>query len=101
MFSEEEDKEKKAKTVVDYLSSHAETKTHSRHINIKECKKMGLHIVELEGIQKSMKIEDCVDFQDCILTLHHTYMHTFANSQALKIIENHNGVAMIINGKGV
>ena len=101
MFSDEDGKKAKAKKVVEYLSSHSETKTHSRHIDIKECEKIGIKVVELENIQKDVKKEDCVDFQDCVLTLHHTYMHTFANSQALKIIENHNGVAMIINRKGV
>ena len=101
MFSQDEEKEIKVKTIVEYLSSHLETKTHSRHIDIKECKKIGIKVVELENIQKGIQKEDCMDFQDCILTLHHTYMHTFSNSQALKIIENHNGVAMIINGKGI
>ena len=37
MFSDEDGKKAKAKKVVEYLSSHSETKTHSRHIDIKEC----------------------------------------------------------------
>ena len=46
---------------------------------------------------KDKQIGDCKDFQDCVLTVHHAYMHTFSNSNAIKIIENHNGSAMIIN----
>jgi len=33
--------------------------------------------------------------QDLTLTTHHAFMHTFSNSGALKIIENHHGVAYI------
>ena len=44
-------------------------------------------------------IDNCKDFQDCVLTLHHTYMHTFSTSNAIKIVENHNGDAMIMGMK--
>jgi hypothetical protein len=33
--------------------------------------------------------------QDAVLTVHHCYMHTFSNSQAIKIIENDQGNALI------
>ena len=56
-----------------------------------------MNVTPLEEVLSDKKLDDCVDFQDCILTLHHTYMHTFSSSKAVKIIENHNGVAMIIN----
>ena len=42
----------------------------------------------------------CKDLQDCVLTIHHTYMHTFSISNAIKIIENQNGNAMIMNQRG-
>ena len=35
------------------------------------------------------------DLQDTILTVHHTYMHTFGYTPAIKIVENHNGSAMV------
>ena len=34
-------------------------------------------------------------FQDLVLTVHHCYMHTFKNTPAIKIIENHAGAALI------
>ncbi len=34
---------------------------------------------------------------DAVLTTHHMFMHTFSNTSAVKIIENHLGVAYIEN----
>lgn len=96
MFKSDQDKEKKANDVVDYFSSHEKTKSHSRHIHMKECIEYGLKIIPLEEFKKN-QIEDCKDLQDCVLTLHHTYMHTFENTAAIKIVENHLGDAMITN----
>ena len=33
-----------------------------------------------------------------MLTVHHAYMHTFSMSPAIKITENHKGVATILMG---
>jgi len=33
--------------------------------------------------------------QDRILSVHHSYMHAFANTQAFKVIENHIGAAFV------
>lgn len=44
-------------------------------------------------------IDDCKDLQDCVLTLHHSYMQTLSSSNAIKIVENHNGEAMIMSKK--
>ena len=54
---------------------------------------------KLEGLDNTQK-EDCKDLQDCVLTIHHLYMQTFAITNALKIVENHMGNAMIINAVG-
>jgi len=40
-------------------------------------------------------LEDDQQFQDIVLTIHHSYIHTFSMSSAIKIIENHKGVAMV------
>ena len=85
-----------ADNIVKKLSGHSATKSHSRHIDISECKNLGINILEMETIEEDKK-DDCDSLRDCILTLHHTYMHTFGNSPALKIVENHIGAAMIIN----
>jgi len=89
MFRNEKDSKKKAKKIVEYLGSHKTTKTHSRHIHIEDAKKIGLKIKSLE---KDLPPE----FQDILLTIHHAYMHTLANTPTLKIIENHLGNAVVL-----
>lgn len=85
-----------AKKIVEKLGSHKETFTHAKHIHINECKDLGIAVVPLEELEKK-EIDGCKDLQDCVLTIHHTYMHTFSISNAVKIVENHMGSAMIMN----
>ena len=85
MFKGQKDAAKKAKAVVSYLTAYTDRKTHSRHINIDQCKDIGLKISDLEDDQ---------EFQDLVLTVHHCFMHTLANTPAIKIIENHYGATM-------
>lgn len=86
MFSGDADAVAKASTVVDALSDIDATKSHSRHIHVDDRIKLGLKIE---------KLEDNKDLQDAVLTVHHCYMHSFGNSRAVKIVENHLGAAMI------
>ena len=99
MFKDDENAISKIDKIVMTLSSHEKTFSHSKHIGIDACVDLGLKIVKLENIDKR-KIKGCNDLQDCVLTIHHSYMHSFSNTNALKIIENHLGNAMIINGGG-
>ncbi len=85
MFKNDKDKKNKALKVVKYLTAYKDRKAHARHINIDECKKMGLKIVDLESDQQ---------LQDLVLTVHHCYMHTLGNTNTLKVIENHSGATM-------
>ncbi|MBF0165006.1 MAG: S49 family peptidase [Magnetococcales bacterium] len=87
MFAEDEDADSKADAVVKFLSDHAGTKTHSRHISMAACQEKGLKIEELEADNK---------LQDLVLTIHHAYTHTFSQTPAIKIIENHKGVASVL-----
>ena len=96
MLNERENPQETAKRIIDQLGDHKETFTHAKHIHFKECKELGIKVVPLEDLDKR-EIEGCRDLQDCVLTIHHTYMHTFSNSNAVKIIENHIGSAMIMN----
>ena len=96
MFENYSDREEKADRVIETLSSHAKTFSHSRHIHIDELKELGLNIIELEGLD-DREIGGCKDLQDCVLTIHHVYMQSLSQSSAIKIIENHNGSAMIMN----
>lgn len=98
MFENDPDAINKSTKIVDELSSHEITYSHSRHIHIDECKKLGIKVIPLESFEHNEK-EECKDLQDCVLTIHHTNMQSLANSNAVKIIENHIGNAMIINGK--
>lgn len=75
----------------DILTNYALNKSHFRHLDLDTCEKIvGLKIVELEKNQK---------LQDLLLSVHHSYMHTFSSSPAVKIIENHKGQAMVIMGE--
>ena len=96
MFENCADRDVKAQKVIETLSSHDKTFSHSRHIHIDELKALGLNIIELEGLD-DRKIKGCKDLQDCVLTIHHAYMHSLSQSNAIKIIENHKGSAMIMN----
>ena len=98
MFSEYVDKDARAQKVIDTLSSHNITYSHNRHIHADELKDLGLKIIDLENLD-NRDIDGCKDLQDCVLTLHHSYMHTFSSSNAMKIIESHSGNTMIINSK--
>lgn len=88
MFDGERDAAAKAQIVVDGLNNFVETKTHSRHIHMDRARELGLKVTALE---------DDDELQDLVLTVHHSYQHTLANSPVLKIVENSLGQAMIIN----
>jgi len=86
MLCDDEDREQKAESIVDTLSNYTENKAHNRHVHIDACESMGLKIERLEGDQS---------LQDIILTVHHCFMNSLGNTSAIKIIENHNGVAFV------
>lgn len=87
-----------ATNIVKELASHKKTFNHSKHIHFEECLAMGIKVIRLEGLD-NRKIDDCKDLQDCVLTVHHTYMHTLSISSAVKIVENQEGNAMITASK--
>jgi Serine dehydrogenase proteinase len=75
-----------AQAIVNYLGDHSVTAAHARHIPLSKCEEIGLKIEKLEDDKK---------LQDLVLTVHHSYMHTFSMSPAIKIIENQIGVATV------
>lgn len=79
MFKADQDGPQKAAQIVDLLSSHEDTMTHSRHIHIEDCIKMGLRIERLEDDQT---------LQDLVLSVHHASYQ----SGCFKFIENHKGI---------
>lgn len=75
-----------SKKILKEFSDHNMNKSHARHISKVKCEQIGLTIETMEKDQT---------LQDLILTAHHAFMHTFTNSTAVKIVENHLGVAYI------
>lgn len=88
MFSdmEEADADVAATKVLDELSSHALTLSHSRHISMDKAADLGIKVVALEDDQ---------DLQDKVLTVHHACIQTLGETHAFKIIENQNGISFI------
>lgn len=86
MFASKTDRKIKAKKITIALSNYPKNKTHDRHFDAVECEKMGLVIKHLESDPT---------LQDLVLTVHHCYMNLMMNTLAYKIIENHNGAALV------
>ena len=86
MFHSDADAVRKAEMIVTALNDHAGTKTHERHLHVEDAVGLGLKVIPLESDQV---------LQDLVLTVHHAYMHTFANTNAGKMIENHSGAAIL------
>jgi len=72
--------------ILQEFSDHKRNKSHSRHMSKEKCKEIGVSIVDME---------DDNDLQDLILTVHHSFMHTFANTPSTKIVENHLGITYV------
>jgi len=90
MFKGRKNAKKLASKAVSYLGDHDFTKNHARHIPVEEAEKL----------LKITRLEKDDELQDLVLTVHHAFMHTFANSSAVKIVENQNGGAvMSMRGK--
>ena len=86
MLSGRPDAEALADDIVAKLTDFSGNKSHDRHIHYDECRDMGLEVELLEEDNKQ---------QDLVLTVHHCYMNALMNTNAFKMIENHNGVAFI------
>ncbi len=76
----------KADTVISGLTDSSKTFNHARHIHVENLAALGLKVECLE---------DDKALQDLVLTVHHAFMHTFAMTSALKIVENHRGSAQV------
>jgi ATP-dependent protease ClpP protease subunit len=78
--------ENRTKKILKEFSDHKTNKSHARHISKDKCKEIGVSVIDMEKDN---------DLQDLILTVHHSFMHTFSHSTATKIVENHLGVAYV------
>lgn len=88
MFSDDEEdvRDQKINKIAGMLGQQSTSKSHNRHISKESAKELGLVIVDLEEDQQ---------LQDLVLTLHHALTLTFVHTGAVKVIENHKGVAYI------
>lgn len=86
MFLGDPDANAKADKVIQGLGSHSLTLSHSRHISLATARSLGLNVTALEENN---------GFQDVVLSLHHISIQTLASTQAVKLIENQNGVSYI------
>jgi ATP-dependent protease ClpP protease subunit len=86
MFKNEGNRDELAQKVVSSLGSHSYTKTHARHISPDFAQELGIKIVRLE---------DDNDLQEAVLSVHHACIYTLSDTNAKKIIENHNGISYI------
>lgn len=87
MFKNDDNPIKKGEEIALILSDEQNKfKSHSRHISREQAKSMNLKIEDLESNQK---------LQDLFLSIFHATTHTFTGTDAVKIIENHNGKAFI------
>lgn len=83
---DEATRNEKITKIAELLGKQSTSKSHNRHFNPDTAEAVGLQVTRLEADQK---------LQDLVLTLHHAYTITFAQTAATKIIENHNGVAFV------
>ena len=86
MFASEQNPDSTIDNILKELGDHALTKSHARHLSIERCKEIGLKVCALEKDDK---------LQDAVLSLHHACMLTFSSTPAIKIVENHLGIAFI------
>jgi enoyl-CoA hydratase/carnithine racemase len=86
MFKSDADADTKADRVLQELGDHALTLSHSRHISMQRARDLGLKVAALEDDDK---------LQEAALTVHHACIQTLAGTNAIKLFENHNGVAFV------
>ena len=96
MFSDMDEPEAKniSNSIVDILGKNQVFKSHNRYLSPKFCKEIGLKVSLLEDVGNET-------LQDAVLSVHHACMHTFMNTHAIKITENHTGKAFIPQVKPV
>lgn len=88
MFEGDRGAKEKAAKIVKKLADYSGNKTHSNHIHFEECEKIGLKVRQIEETGEEK-------FQDLVLTVHHSYMHSIMNTTSIKLIENHLGAALV------
>jgi hypothetical protein len=84
MFNGDPDAAAKSKVVVEGLGKLQNTLTHDRRICADRVEALGVKVVRLEADQ---------EFQDIVLSTHHAFTQTMAETTVTRVIENQNGIA--------
>lgn len=88
MLSSATDPAKAASEAVKQLMDYGGTSAHHHHFLTDKCQQIGLNIIEIETDQ---------DFQEDVLSVHHSFMASFSRMSAIKIIHNSNGGIWAVN----
>ena len=78
-----------AKKIAEWFTTYANFGSHGERVGRETTRELGVEVQDLE--------EDG-ELQDALLSVHHATMHTFSQTNAMKIIENHHGRAWILSG---
>jgi hypothetical protein len=92
MFNGDPNARQKAEDIANALADHSAMKAHNRHISAEQARQLGLHVEDLEDPKHK-------DLQERVLTVHHCYIATLGDSDTCKIIENHDGLAFVFEGR--
>jgi len=86
MLRDDPERARKAEDAARWFANYAYFGSHGRRVSLDDVRRLGLRGVALEDDQ---------DLQDAVLSVHHCYSVTHANTPAVKIIENHLGRAYV------
>ena len=88
MFDGEPDASAKADRIVEELGSHVMTKSHDRHISMRQASELGIKVTALEDDPK---------LQESMLTVHHACIQTLSATPAYKMVENQVGIGFFLS----
>ena len=86
MFKNEDKATEKAQEIVKFFSNHNYFKSHGRRVGIDALKRRGVKVKNLR---------DDPEFHKAVLELFCAIDLTFANTNAVRLIENHFGIAIV------
>jgi len=89
MLSDSKDADSDAKAVVEQLTNFKETTEHGHHFLSDKCREMGLKVSDLEEDQ---------ELQEHVVSVHHSYVASFARVRSIKFIENSIGSSWNVSG---
>ena len=86
MLKDEPNAVAKADAASKWFGDYQHFGSHARRVSLVDVQNLGL---------KGSALEDDQALQDAVLSVHHSYSHTFGQTGAVKIIENHLGRAWV------